>query len=249
MPKTIFMEARWDGEINLRDDVFEEISKRNAKKIALFASVQFLDLDNVIESLKNKNLEVLTTKAKRTNAEIQVLGCDAYHDSFNKDIISECDVILYIGDGLFHPKAVLLSQRGKKEKKDIIVWDPVGQQTVILKFDDVRKQVLKTKANLKRFMASENAGILITIKPGQQYLDEAEKLKKHLESQGKKAYIFIDNTIQMSQFENYNFIDVWINTGCPRIGLDDHMHCQKPLINSREAYDPIRALELLQDEN
>ncbi|MFW5852491.1 MAG: diphthamide synthesis protein [Nanoarchaeota archaeon] len=248
MPKTIFMEAEWDGDIVLGEEVMKEISKRNAKKIALFASVQFLKLDNVIKKLEENNIDILTTKAKRANKEIQVLGCDAYHDAFNKDIISESDVIIYIGDGLFHPKAVLLSQRGNKEKKDIIVWDPVADRMTILTFDMVKKQVLKTKANLKRFISAKKAGILVTVKPGQEFLGEALKLKKHLESQGKEAHIFIDDTIQIDQFENYPFIDVWINTGCPRIGLDDHMHCSKPLINSREAYDPIEALESLDNE-
>ena len=241
--KTIYVDAKWEGKLELGKDLLLHLTKLKAKKVALFASVQFLALDDIKKQLKNEGMEVLTTKANRTDVEAQVLGCDAYHDSFESDIIEKTDAILYIGDGLFHPKALLLSQRTHEKTKDIIIWDPVSKKMRIITKDDISKQLQKMKANIKRYLSSTTIGILVTIKPGQQYLHLAKKLKQTLESEGKKGYIFIDDTLSYHHFENYPFIDCWVNTACPRIGMDDIVNMPKPLINIREAFDPIRALE------
>ncbi|MFP4656551.1 MAG: diphthamide synthesis protein [Candidatus Woesearchaeota archaeon] len=246
MTKTMFIEARWNGRILLGEEVLERLREENTKKVALFASVQFLALDDVKKQLHDEGYEVLTTKAKRTHKEGQVLGCDAYPDAFSNTVLEDADSIVYIGDGLFHPKALLLSQRERSCMKDIIVWDPVSESMRILESEEVKKQLDKTEANLKRFISAEKVGILVSVKPGQQFLDMAKRLKSELEGeQGKKAYIFIDDSIDTDQFENYPFIDAWVNTACPRIGLDDHMNVSKPLINSREAKNPTAALERL----
>ena len=158
-----------------------------------------------------------------------------YHDSYDP---IEADALLYVGDGLFHPKALLLSQL-----KEIILWDPIAQKMSIIDQKDVQKQLDRSKANLKKFIAAQNIGIMVSTKPGQQYLKAAQELKKKLAEQGKKSYIFIEDTLKINQFENYNFIEAWVNTACPRIGTDDLVHIDQPLINLREAFDPVKALE------
>ncbi len=243
MPRTVFIDATWDKEIVLGDDVIEHLKKKEAKSVALFASVQFLEVDTVVKQLKELGIEVLTTKAKRTHVPMQILGCDAYHDSFDTEIIKQADEILYVGDGLFHPKAILLSQREGEEIREVIIWDPVSEKMRIIDYDTIKPQLVKTKANLKKFISAQTVGILVTIKPGQEFMTIAQKLRNKLEEQGKKAYIFVDDNLSLEQCENYHFIDVWVNTACPRIGLDDHVNAPVPLINSREAMDPVKALE------
>src|SRR3989344_2102792 len=107
----------------------------------------------------------------------------------------------------------------------------------------------KTRANIKRYINAKKIGILVTIKSGQQYLNSALKLKALIESkeqnqeQGKKAFIFIDDTLDLKALENYPFIEVWVNTACPRICTDDITTIRQPMINLREAINPIKALE------
>ncbi|HLP80061.1 MAG TPA: diphthamide synthesis protein [Acidobacteriota bacterium] len=241
--QTVTIDSKWDHEIVLGDDLISYLKKNNIKSVALFASVQFLDVTTVQKQLKGLNIIWKTTKAKRTNADMQILGCDAYHDSFEVDIISQTDATLYIGDGMFHPKALLLSQiYSKKELKPVVIWNPVLNEMQIITVQDIQAQIDGLLANLKRFIGSKTIGILVTVKPGQQYLNNALKLKDMLEKQGKKAYIFIDDDIQLFLLENYPFIDAWVNTACPRIGTDDHVTIRKPLINIREAYDPVAAI-------
>ena len=246
MVKTVYIEAEWEDEIKLGKEVLNHLKENNVKTVALFASVQFLKVDTVKKQLEALGISIKTTKAKRTHVEMQILGCDAYSDSFEEDIISSTDAILYIGDGRFHPLALLHAQRFSKEIKPVLIWDPVGNIMKTITSKDIEMQNKKTQANLRKFISAEVIGILVTVKPGQQYIENGFLLKKKLEEKGKKCYIFVDNTLNIYQLENYNFIDAWVNTACPRIGFDDILNIEMPLINIREAYDPVKALEDLE---
>lgn len=244
--QVLAVDATWTKEIVLGQEVLDYIKENNVKIVGLFASVQFLKCDTVKKQLADAGCEVKTTRAKRTDVEMQILGCDAYHDSYKEDIISVCDMLLYIGDGLFHPKAVLLSQAYKKNMKDLILWDPVNEDMTIIGKETIIKQLKKMKANIAKYLMSKTVGIMVTTKPGQQYFDNALKLKKKLEEQGKEAYIFLDSTFETTYYENYTFIDSWVNTACPRIGFDDNVNLPVSIINIREAWNPSVALEKLE---
>jgi 2-(3-amino-3-carboxypropyl)histidine synthase len=248
MTQLVFIDARWDGEIKLTDAVINHLKDNNIKSLALFTSVQFTELKEVKSQLENLNIKVLETKAKRTSNVGQILGCDIYHNSFDDNILEQADSIMYIGDGLFHSKALLLAQVKSKNKKTVIQFDPMAKEMILLSEKDIEQQTKRTIANLKRYIAAQTIGILVTIKPGQQYFNAAKKLKQTLEEQNKKAYIFISDTINLPEMENYPFIEAWVNTACPRIGSDDHMNTEKALINLREATNPTKELEELKNE-
>ena len=215
-------------------------SKKNqTKSIDLFASVQFADITNFLKELKKLNIKVNMTKAKRTDKPLQILGCDCYPDSFKDELDS--DMILYLGDGMFHPKALILAV-----DKPITIFDPISDHVKVVSRNDMEKEFMIKKRNLKKYLDAERIGILVTIKPGQQYFIAAKKLKEQLEQKGKKAYIFIDDTLNPSHYENYPFIQCWVNTACPRIGTDDIVNIQQAMINLRDALDPIKAFENLE---
>jgi len=246
MTQLVFIAAKWDGEISLTPEVINYLENKNAKSIALFTSVQFTEIDKVKKQLEENSIKVLITKAKRTNKPMQILGCDLYHDSFEDNILEEVDVLMYIGDGLFHPKALLLAQIKKEKIKPVLLYDPMAKQFEILTEENIKEQVQRTKRNLKLFINAKTIGILVTIKPGQQYFSVAKRLKEHLEKEKKKAYIFIGDFVDLNELENYPFIDAWVNTACPRIGSDDLVNTNKALINLREAGDPTKALQELE---
>ena len=247
MPRLLLMEAKWEGEINLTNELKDYLEKQKPKSIALFASIQFTHLKDLIKQLKELGIKINATKAKRTDEKIQILGCDCYADSFQEQIIQESDMILYVGDGLFHPKALLLSQIKNKDFKPVIIFDPISNQVKEINKSTIEKQLQRHKRNLKLFINSDTIGIMVTIKPGQQYFLAAKKLKETLEGQGKKAYIFVDDTFNLNNLENYPFIQAWVNTACPRIGTDDIVNIEQPMINLKEANNPIKELEELQN--
>ena len=248
MPRIFLVDAKWEGEIKLSENLKRKLEKEKPKSVAIFSSIQFTPLDNLIKQIEQLNIKVNTTKAKRTDEKIQVLGCDCYSDAFKDQIIKDSDLIIYVGDGLFHPKALLLSQKNNKIMKPIILFDPISDSVKEITKKDISTQLKRYKRNLKLFMHAKGIGILVTIKPGQQYFALARRLKEKLKEQGKQAYIFIDNTFDYGNMENYPFIDAWVNTACPRIGTDDIVNIEKPLINLKEAFNPAKALEEIESE-
>ena len=246
MTQIIFIDAKWEGEVKLEKKLEDYLNKNKIKSLALFASVQFSDINNFIKELENKGIKVNITKAKRTSKPMQILGCDAYHDSFETPILEQSDSILYVGDGYFHPKALLLAQIKSQKIKPVIMWNPISKTLQVLDEKIIQEQIKRYKRNLRMFINARTIGILVTIKPGQNYFQTAKRLKSHLETQGKKAYIFIDNNLDLRHLENYTFIDAWVNTACPRIGTDDIVNIKQPLINLKEASNPIKALEELE---
>lgn len=238
--KVIFFETPWKEEILLSKEVLTYFKKNKIKSVSLFASVQFLKLEKVKNQLKDLNIK--TTNAKRTNKNTQILGCDAYYDSFKENIIQKTDATLYIGDGSFHPQALLFSQIYQKDFTKIISFNPSSKKMKIFTKKEIISSINKLRANLKRFLMAKTIGIIVTTKPGQQHLELAKKLKQKLK---KDTYIFISNTIDFSELENYPFIDCWVNSACPRIGFDDIVNTRKAIINIKEALEPEKHLERL----
>ncbi|MFA6022581.1 MAG: diphthamide synthesis protein [Candidatus Pacearchaeota archaeon] len=245
MTRVVFIENKWQEKVELNKKVIDYLVKNKIKSIALFASIQFTNVDEILKQLKELNINVLVTKAKRADKLIQILGCDCYSDCFKEDIISEADLTIYIGDGLFHPKALLLSQIKSQEIKPILAYNPISQTMNILDKKEIEKQINKIKRNLKLYFNAKTIGILVSVKFGQQFLQKALDLKNHLKSQGKNVYIFIEDSINPNEFENFNFIDAWVNSACPRIATDDILNINKPLINIKDAFNPLEVLDEL----
>ena len=105
---------------------------------------------------------------------------------------------------------------------------------------DVEKIIKKYISSLMKFLSAQKIGVIITVKPGQEQMKPAFFLEKKFSN--KKFYYFVDDVISFNQLENFPFIEVWINTACPRIGLDDQEQFRKGVINLNEA---LRAEELL----
>jgi len=222
----LLIDAIYKGEVKLDAKTLKYLKKY--KIIALYSAIQFSSrLEDVIKQLNQKEIKVVSSKPARTKERYQILGCDVYHG--NLHLQEEADVYLYIGDGRFHPLALVLQQRGSKKFKEVIMYDPIAKKMNLLNLKDIEQINNKQKASLKLFLMKKNIGVILTTKPGQQQYLYSLKLKERYPE--KEFYYFIDNTVSFNQFENFPFIDVWINTACPRIGLDDAMFVEQPLIN------------------
>lgn len=165
------------------------------KKIGVIAAVQFMDQVN---SLTNQLQGVRGG---------QVLGCDA---SAAEKIGDKVAAFLYVGSGTFHPINVCL-----KTKKPVYCFNPKTGQLTKLGQDIIAKAEKKRKAAVVRFLSAEKIGILVSTKPGQNNLKGALSLKSALKE--KKCYIFVFDTLDISELENFSFIKCWVNTACPRI--------------------------------
>ena len=234
--EVLFLEAPFNGDVKLCSATLNYLKKKKYNTVALYASVQFCNnLDHVQQQLQDAKITIITSQADRTHVKSQLLGCDNYHTSLNlsEKELQDLDAYLYIGDGKFHPLALAYGQKETKIKKEVVCNDPLSNHCTILSQKEIEKVLKRYKGSLLKFLSAHNVGVLVTIKPGQEQLKPSYFLEKNFPL--KKFYYFIDNIISFDQLENFNFIEVWVNSACPRIGLDDQQQFRRGVINLNDA--------------
>lgn len=201
--KTIFIKAKYNKPTKLSKEAIEKLPK----KVGLVSSIQFIDsLPLIKESLLNKN-----KKIKKTIIGGQILGCNVKNA---EKIKNKVDAFLYIGDGKFHPLGMAI-----KTKKPLFQFNPLNKSFKKIQKQEIKNYEKRKKAALIKFLHAENVGILVSTKPGQYYdINKLNSLEKKYKN--KKFYIFITDTIDYKQLENFPFIEAWVNTACPRIEED-----------------------------
>jgi len=228
----MFLDAPYSGSVELSKDTIRYLQDQKFKRVGLYASVQFVNnLERVEKRLEELGIAAVTSRADRTHVKGQLLGCDNYHDSLRLE--EDIDCYLYIGDGRFHPLALVYGQKDSTKMKEIVCNDPIQKKMTLMGIDDIKNILKKYRGSLMKFFTSKTVGILVTIKPGQEQLRPALELEKKYPD--KRFYIFVDNVISFDQLENFNFIDVWVNTACPRVGFDDQEKFMRGVINLNDA--------------
>lgn len=243
----LLLDAPYSGSIELCKETINYLKQKKYKTAALYASVQFVNnLDAVKKQLIDNNITAITSHADRAHVKGQLLGCDNYHNSLNLSPSEEkkIDCYIYVGDGKFHPLALVYAQKDLTEMKEIICNDPLAKKMSLMGVNDIKILLKKYRASLMKFLASKNIGVIITIKPGQEQFRPASALEKLFPE--KLFYYFIDNVVSFDQLENFNFIEMWVNTACPRIGFDDREKFVKGVINLNDAF---MAEEILSKES
>ena len=193
--KLLHIEAKSRSKVN--PNKILEISKKLPKNIAIAYSIQFKDIARDIKKILLKNHKI--------NTFIQILGCSK--PRFPKNT----EAILLIGSGRFHGISLAY-----ETKLPIYILDRDNLSKITK--EDVEKIKKIQKAAYLKFLYSENIGVLISTKPGQNRLKKALDLKKQIKD--KKVYLFLTNNINVPEFENFN-INSWINTACPRLDMDN----------------------------
>jgi diphthamide biosynthesis enzyme Dph1/Dph2-like protein len=129
----LLIPAKYTKKITIPKHVIDRIPNR----LMLFSSVQFLNqISDIAKDLENSGKEILLVKSKNflyegmISEKGQLLGCNAETFDINNVLLDkrEFDAFLYIGDGVFHPKALLVNNQ-----KDIYCYDPKIDKIEILK--------------------------------------------------------------------------------------------------------------------
>jgi len=203
--ETMFLEAKYEGKIDLSKIKLDNLPER----VGLITTVQFADfLDEIKTFLKDKKIIIGKGKQKY---EGQILGCDA---SAAENIKDKIDAFLYVGTGNFHPLIV-----GVKTEKTVFTLNPITGAFGKIADKEIKGYKKRKKAALVKFFSSEIIGVLVSTKKGQYYdVNKLKELEKKYPK--KKLYVFMAETIDYKQLENFPFIEAWVNTACPRIEED-----------------------------
>ncbi|MFC1647841.1 diphthamide synthesis protein [Nanoarchaeota archaeon] len=189
--------------------------------IALFTPVQHsCELKEMKLQLEKAGKKVELIQTRHTLGPGQILGCN------NEALDSDADAFFYVGDGLFHPKALLM-----KNSQPVHCYNPRTKEFFELKKETVLPILRKVEGARKKFYASTSIGVLVTTKTGQRGLKY--KMAKELEGKfpEKKFHYFAQNSIDFSELDNFPYIDVWLNTACERIGYDDSLRTGHFVLN------------------
>jgi diphthamide biosynthesis enzyme Dph1/Dph2-like protein len=206
--KVEFLECKFIGKAKLNSAQIKQLPK----DICIGSSIQFIDL---IPEIKKQTKGKLI-KTNNSTYKGQVLGCSK--------IKNNCKNLLYIGDGNFHAWQLRNEFEG-----NIFTFNPFNKKlSKVVSLDKYKK---RQKGMLLKFLNSNTIGVIISKKPGQRYGDINKLIKKYPD---KKFYKFVFDTIDYQQLNNFNFIDIWVNTACPRIGFEDSYEFKLSLINVEE---------------
>jgi len=203
--------------------------KEKGKNIGLVSTSQHIHTFEKVEKILDENsFQTFVGKGdSRIFLRGQILGCNF---SAALSIVKKVDVFLYIGSGNFHPLGLLLST-----KKPVIAIDPYTNEIKEKNLEELKDLILRQRYGaIASSKDAKKFGILIGIKPGQQRLDLAYKIKEMLDSKNKKSYIITVDNFSYSILEGFQDIDCFISTACPRIAIDDYLQYKKPIITHVE---------------
>ena len=200
----------------------EWLKDEKINETGLVTTAQFLHyLPMLKEALKKNGLSAVIGKGKRTENG-QVLGCNYSSAQVMPGII------IYFGDGLFHPLGIHFATQ-----KKVIIANPISLEIKML--GEEKKEFLKRRILLiERAKEAKSYAILISTKEGQNRILEAAAIKKELEKKGKKAKLYLMDYISNEALLGIK-AEALINTACPRISIDDYLQYKIPIINLSEA--------------
>jgi 2-(3-amino-3-carboxypropyl)histidine synthase len=196
--------------------------------VSLFTTAQYIDrLDDMKQQLEDAGKTVEIYRARHTAAPGQILGCSI-------QTWPEVDAFVYVGEGEFHPRALLF-----KNPQPTFRYDPLREAWDNFSHEEINKIMKQHKGAMLTFYHSKTIGVLGTTKSGQKDMQAITKLRKE---HPKKDFIyFLANTLDWQGLDDFPFVEMWINTGCPRIGLDDYNKVTKPILNAEHVLEGIHS--------
>jgi 2-(3-amino-3-carboxypropyl)histidine synthase len=223
---TIYIEARATLSVN---EVVEKAlpMMENWQKVGLTTTVQHVQtLDGVREILLHAGKTVVVGDAGRLDYPGQVIGCD-YSNA--KSIAKDVEAFLFIGGGQFHALGVALST-----SKPTTVADPYEKRAYSI--DKEAERIVKQRwVSIQEAQRAKTFVVLVGLKPGQKRFEEALNVKKKLEENGKTAFLFVAKEITPEVLMEFPTVDVYVNTACPRVSIDDASKFRKPVLTINEA--------------
>ena len=202
--KTLFIETRKkfdDSKIK-----YELLDELPGKSISLAGTVQYLDLIPKIKAyLESLGKKIMIRKG--AYHEAHVLGCNS--SAFDKS----ADVLLMITDGKFHA----INNAIQMQREIYVFTTRTLEKIEQGEIDAHNKRTLTKK---KKFLSAKVVGLIVSTKSG-QHKKGVYNIGERIRKAGKKVYVFECNDINVSEFENFPQVQIWVNTACFGLARDD----------------------------
>lgn len=223
-----------EASLNILPESLKQLNSYG--KICLMTTIQHVhQLDSIKRFYEENGKEVVLNRPNGfAKVNGQVLGCD---DGNVTVLDRSVDAFVYFGGGIFHPLGALL-----QTTKPFFIVDPfLGKVECI---DPMRERYRKkSRGKMLASLNSRNFGILVSTKNGQYNMNLAKMLKRKIESGGLTAAILASNTLDFDSINNMLEFDVFVNTACPRIAIDDTDRLRKPLLSANELIEVLAMQE------
>ena len=205
-------------------DAVGRFSPLTGHRLGLVGSIQHLHLlEEYKKKLEEAGFDVtIPTGGDRLTFPGQVLGCNYSGDD------SSIGHYLFLGSGDFHPIGLVLHTG-----KPLALLDPYTGEASEMSLERIERILRQRFGLIMAVGESTSFGILIGEKPGQMRRNLAIRMKKLLESHGKRGYLLALDHVSPDLIDFYP-VDAFVNTACPRIAIDDSARYSKPLITPFE---------------
>ncbi|MDD5474223.1 MAG: diphthamide biosynthesis enzyme Dph2 [Candidatus Methanoperedens sp.] len=215
----VFIETR--SNVDVLPALKTALPMLKTRKIGIITTVQHIHkLEEISGFLKENGKDAVIGKGDlRVSYPAQVLGCN-----FSAGRV-DCEEILYVGGGFFHPLGVAIAT-GKR----VIAADPYLNQAV----EVVPEKFLRRRSGyIARSMSAKVFGIIVSTKSGQDRKKLARKLAGIAHKHGIEAHIIMMDLVTPEQLLAFK-VDAYVNTACPRITIDDAERFHVPVLTPQE---------------
>ena len=222
---TIYVEARTTLDVASAVEKALPLLKKWCK-VGLTTTVQHMHtIESAREILVRAGKTVMTGDAGRLTYPGQVIGCD-YSNA--QSIAKDVEAFLFIGGGRFHALGVALSTM-----KPTVVADPYDCEAFSV--DEEAERIVRQRwRSVEEAQKAKAFGVLLGLKLGQRNLEQALQIKRKLEKAGKVAFMFVIEEVSPEVLMEFPTIDVFVNTACPRLSLEDAQRFSVPILSNSE---------------
>ncbi|MEM1546106.1 MAG: diphthamide synthesis protein [Candidatus Methanomethylicia archaeon] len=171
-------------------------------------------------------LQILKHLPRDVSYEANVMtGC--YINAMDK--LDMYDQILVVAGGFFHALTFKILNSNLK----VLNYDP--HRGKLYDVENYFRRIYALKVDsIRKCLNAKSFAIILVNKPGQYNLKLARDVKKLLQENNFKSIIVCTDEVSNNLISLYPNIDVFINTGCPRLAFDNIDQYEKPLINPGE---------------
>ncbi|MEM4311560.1 MAG: diphthamide biosynthesis enzyme Dph2 [Nitrososphaerales archaeon] len=229
--RTIFIDAYDD--ISFKEVLEKALPLIKSKRVGLCTISQHIhSLKEAKEFLEKNGIEVLIGEGKGQLLDGQIFGCEFYPVFGIKD---EVDLFLFLGQSRFHALGVALSTN-----KTTLMLDPYLKEV-----EDVtslaNERIKRALFAVYKALDAESFGVIIGLKEGQINLLRAFQIRDKLKNLGKKVSLIALREVREDRLLLFKDIEVFIQTACPRISIDDYH--EKLVLSAPQADALINLLE------